>query len=291
MITLGELLQPRGLDMSKRTKILRHQDKRIDLGRLLRRDRSLFEVYQADQGKPVFTCDQLLSFVKTEHGTLFAGGYNVLGCARGSHPRNKEVDPFCDPGQRLFSNRPEEGGYIYDLRPIESFADLQGRVVINWGSGNLAWHQNYKTGNDKEVAAILPFGYVTAWPGYLDILVDRLDIQQMARCPQANRHWIDPLTAISGIYLIQQRRTGDLYIGSATGARGIWGRWEAYAANGHGGNAQLKRRVEEDPAYADELCYSILHVLPRNMALTEIYGYESLYKKKLGSRAFGLNSN
>jgi len=27
------------------------------------------------------------------------------------------------------------------------------------------------------------------------------------------------------------------------------------------------------------------------MALTEIMGYESLYKKKLGSRAFGLNSN
>lgn len=217
MITLGELLQPRGLDTSKRIKILRHQDKRIDLGRLLRRDRSLFEVYQADQGKPVFTCDQLLSFVKTEHGTLFAGAYDVQGCARGSHMRLNEVDAFCNSGQHLFPDKPDEGGYVYDLRHIDYFTDLEGRVVINWGGGTLAWHQIYRPGNDKEVAAILPFGYVTAWPGYLDVLVDRLDLQQMARCPQANRHWIDPLTAISGIYLIQQRCTGDLYIGSATG--------------------------------------------------------------------------
>jgi len=43
--------------------------------------------------------------------------------------------------------------------------------------------------------------------------------------------------------------TGKLYVGSAYGDSGVWGRWREYARSGHGGNLHLRRLVQRDPAY------------------------------------------
>jgi len=73
------------------------------------------------------------------------------------------------------------------------------------------------------------------------------------------------LAAVAGVYLIVDRKTGKQYVGSASGEGGILSRWRSYADTGHGGNKRLIDLAACDP--------------------------EGLYKEKLGSRAFGLNSN
>ncbi|MGH9558741.1 MAG: hypothetical protein ACRD30_05825, partial [Bryobacteraceae bacterium] len=72
---------------------------------------------------------------------------------------------------------------------------------------------------------------------------------------------------------------------------GIWGRWYEYVrTGGHGNNSGLKALMEHDPSrYPKQLRFSLLQVLPTSMVKSEVIGREELYKKKLGTRATGLN--
>jgi hypothetical protein len=55
--------------------------------------------------------------------------------------------------------------------------------------------------------------------------------------------WKKELTRAKGVYLLVDQKNGAQYIGSATGESGFFGRWLAYAKDGHGGNKHLKLRT------------------------------------------------
>lgn len=94
---------------------------------------------------------------------------------------------------------------------------------------------------------------------------------------------------VGGVYLILAEKSGDQYVGSAYGANGIWGRWSAYAKVGHGGNTKLRELMSDGLDYPKNFRFSVLQILPRTMAKNEVIKRQTLYKKKLGSRATGLN--
>jgi hypothetical protein len=51
--------------------------------------------------------------------------------------------------------------------------------------------------------------------------------------------WYNNLSTVKGIYLITDNNN-KLYVGSAYGVEGIWGRWKEYVnTNGHGNNIAL----------------------------------------------------
>jgi len=81
------------------------------------------------------------------------------------------------------------------------------------------------------------------------------------------------------------------YVGSAYGEEGILGRWKHYAKTAHGDNQELKRILAADPEAANRFRFTILRTLPRTLTMNEVIEHEGRYKKKLGSRAFGLNVN
>jgi hypothetical protein len=138
---------------------------------------------------------------------------------------------------------------------------------------------------------VLPAGYVMDWPGYHDMLLPLAELKAILAHPAANREWHRRLSAVAGVYCILNQATGDQYIGSAYGKDGILGRWRCYAETSHGGNQRLKERCEATAHYADHLVFSILHTLPTSATKDEVIALESLVKRKLGTRAFGLNAN
>lgn len=108
---------------------------------------------------------------------------------------------------------------------------------------------------------------------------------------KGNREWRARLSAVAGVYLILDAKTGKQYVGSASGAQGIWGRWSEYADNGHGENKLLKELVEANASvYPNAFTYSVLQMLPKTYAREVVLKSEHRYKKKLGSQAFGLNA-
>ncbi len=166
---------------------------------------------------------------------------------------------------------------------------MENRIIIEWGKGALAWVQNLK---NMAVLEVLPKGYLRPpFKDYLEFTLAHAELKYLFKHADHNNEWRSRLSAVAGIYLILATHSGHQYIGSAYGAEGIWGRWGQYAQDGHGGNVQLRKLVEQEQLYPTGFSYSILQVLPKTLARDEVIGWERRYKANLGTLATGLNSN
>jgi hypothetical protein len=274
-----DLLELFGFDRVCKSKMVRHQDKRYDVHDLFRR--GWFEAYQRFQARPVFRgLDSIVSFIGLP-GTRarFVGVYSVVGEHSGRTGRLPHGCPYREWRQ----------GTYFDLRRQKGFEPLENRLVIDWGRGTLAWHQR---ASNKPVVELLPRGHLLGvFSDYSDLTLTHSELRYLYAHSEANHEWQSRLSAVAGIYLVLATTTGRQYIGSASGAEGIWGRWAAYASDGHGGNEKLRELIEKDPAYPEAFNYSILQVLPRSLARAEVLDWEGRFKQKLGTLATGLNSN
>lgn len=282
-MNIAELLKLRGLDMTKRIKIVRHKDDTYDLEALMLSGH--LETYQSIQSSKVFDeCDFIVSCVGLERNKarLF-GVYEV--CDRTTVG---QVELPHDYPYREIEN--SEHRY-YHLRRLSGFEDLEERVVVDWGNGAIAWAQWLTEGRAKEVTELLPRGYFRPFPGFLDFTLNLSDLQRITANPEANREWVISLSSVAGVYLILNEKDGLQYVGSAYGPRGIFGRWESYSQTGHGENVRLRELVERDPSVTRNFRFSVLQTLSRSLSPTEVIEHEALMKRKLGSRAFGLNAN
>lgn len=275
-----DLLGLRGFDPTVPGKLVRHQDTRFDFGSMVRR--GLLETYQKYQGRPVFRhCEHIVSFVGAG-GTKakFYGVYRV-----GAELSGDDMPPPSEAAREVTAG----AKYHYDLARDPGYADLRGRVVIEWGKAALSWHQRL---TNKQVLEILPAGQIRpAFDDYLGFVVSFDELVGICAKPEAHRDWQSRLSAVAGVYLIVATTTGAQYVGSASGDAGVWGRWEQYARTGHGGNKLLRELMECDPDYPSAFAFSLLHVLPKTMARSEVRAWEQLHKEKLGREAVSLNAN
>jgi hypothetical protein len=264
------LLRDAGLDPAD-VRLVRHQDRHVPPERRpyqLWRN-GTFDLYQAIQSKPRFAgANAIASFVATPlDETLFVGLYAVNGM--GVAPKGT-IDPafLTDVAGRI----------LYDLELAPPLADLRGRLVIDWGSGFRAWVQNAGK-QDKAILEIRRTVSDPPFPGFINF-TSRL--HTLASVP---RSWREALSSVSGIYLLTHPDTRQLYVGSANGEQGFWGRWEDYVASGHGGN----RRMRELPAA--DYHVTILEVAASSTTPDELLRMEALWKTKLLTRDSGLNAN
>ena len=262
----------------ERIKLARHTDAHVDLD-ALQRSGHLFE-YEQRQGKPYFhETDILFTFIGEQGSrSRFASAYRVNGVVEAAVPVSPDF-PYPDLGL---------GTYCYDLVLLPAFAGLTNRLVIDWGKGTRSWVQWMKP---KDVIEIRPVGYVREFAGYDEVVIDYDELASIIANPDANRVWHQMLGAVAGVYLITDLVDGQQYVGSASGEGGILSRWKTYASTPHGGNVQLKALLEAHPARHRKFQFSILRTLPRTQTAKEVVAVEARYKRKLGSRAFGLNSN
>lgn len=267
MITIQELLFNRGLDKNSKIKLVRHKDNRRDLYNLYRMNKSEFLGYQNSQKKDVFNgVDYIVSFIG-EEGLLsrYIGVYKLIG-------KKQLVD----------------GSYEYQMEEVdEKFDDLKERVIIRWENA-ISWHQWIK--NEMEVIEIHPGLHYRQFTDYSDFILNFEELKEIVTKQYSD--WKKMLSATKGIYLISDTKTGKLYVGSAYGEDGIWGRWTKYVStNGHGDNKTLKELILADPRHGTNFEFSILMLLPRSITPEEAIKKERLFKIKLGTNSFGLNNN
>lgn len=277
ILSIKELLQLRGLDTSKKIKLVRHKDQRgsIDIHGVIekgnpyewyRNDMDKFLKYQSEQGRDVYKgVDYIVSFIGEEGTTArFIGVYAIDGYA----------DELPNPEM-----------IYYNMSHDERFVDLEERVIIDWGKNAINWNQWL---SDKEVIEIVP-GFDSKFPGYNEIVLRLSQLQTVLEYPE----WKKMLKALNCIYVITDLNTGKLYVGSTYNTDGIYGRWKQYAqTQGHGGDVTLKSLLTTDPDYGRKYFqWSILELLPLHISNKEAIDTESLYKRKLGTLALGLNNN
>lgn len=264
-ITIQELLFNRGLDKTAKVKLVRHKDSRFDIYNAYKNDKLKFLKYQNIQPKDVFKdVDYIVSFIG-EEGTLarFIAVYEI------------------------FNKKKNGNEYEYEMEEMSGFEELKERVIIDWGTSAISWHQWIN--NNKEVVQILPGLHYKQFSDYSDFILDFIELKEIITKQYSD--WKKMLSVVKGIYLISDTKSGKLYVGSAYGEEGIWGRWDKYVkTNGHGGNKTLIELISKDSNYALNFQFSILMILPRTCTKDEAIKKEWLFKNKLGTNSFGLNN-
>jgi hypothetical protein len=276
MITIQELLFNRRLDKSKNIRLMRHKSNRVDLNNLYATDKQMLFDFQRQQGKDFLKgVDYIVSFIG-EEGTFarFIGVFKINGCKKLSN-KKQSIDGS------LYQ-------YLYEISEINGFEDLKERVIIDWGKATIQWHQSIK--NLKHVVEIKPGLHYRPFTDFLNIILDFRQLQEII----GNQYpdWKLMLSSTKGIYLIQDSKTGKLYVGAAYGDDGIWGRWANYVStNGHGGNKDLMKLVKGNKDIAFRFKFSILMLLPKTVTADQAIEMEKLFKAKLGTKNFGYNNN
>ena len=278
---LQELLAYKGINL-ERTRLIRHNLSNGEIAAYY--NQGQIETYQMIQRPSRFkNCDYVISFLGTE-GTngVFLGCYKVNGFSKydvSKLPVNFSIELDASTDY-----------VIFHLEATDILAELKNRLVIDWGKGTINWCQNGTT--DKEILEIRPAVSEVEFISYDKVLLSFDTLRKIVYNKAAYKEWEDKLSAVAGVYLITDTKTGKHYVGSASGLEGgIWGRWSEYAQTKHGGNKRLVELIAADPDYCYNFQYSILEVFPLKRDKQEVLEYEQLYKRKLYSIPFGLNDN
>lgn len=211
---------------------------------------------------------------------LYKGLYHVEGVASNERQFCPEGFPF----PRMYNG---EDAY-FDLEEVEVLDDLKDRLMIDWGQSARMWHQ--KATNEKAVVAIQRYQR-EIFPGYEKVMLSYNDLKEILEDDITYSDWHTALSSIYAVYLISDTSNGKQYIGSAYGKDGLLGRWKEYIATGHGHTKEMTDIMNVCPEQHKHFQFSILQILPKNLSDEEVIKIESLYKDKLLTRQFGMNSN
>ncbi|NOR51403.1 MAG: GIY-YIG nuclease family protein [Gammaproteobacteria bacterium] len=281
-MNLYDIIQIYGLNPTE-FRFVRHGFKEINPLDTYRNDPELFNAYQSIQAKGKFGKAKYIAVFAPYHGTqgLFLGVWAIEGeivpSSKAPVAQRKLVKHF---GWAM------DGSY-YDLAPVETFNDLSERMVIEWGGSTVAWVQK----KDKEVVAILAPAYVKEFQSYEHTILCWDELVKMFGKPTSNPTWHKALRSVNGVYCITDTSNGKLYVGSAYGKNGIWGRWSDYAATGHGGNKLLIELLDNNQSAVKHFQYSILEILSGTSTSDDAVAKENIWKQKLGSKINGYNDN
>ena len=185
-------------------------------------------------------------------------------------------------------------GVGYTAEEVEDYSSYFGRLVIKYHNTNRSMGRTYDSLMDElEVLEVLPVAYDgDEFPGYENI---RLSYAQLKTIIERKRSgWLAALNNQKAVYLITDKKTGKLYVGSATSQYGmLLQRWSSYVENGHGGNVELIKLIEREgfDYVKENFQYSVIENYNARMDDKYILQRESWWKETLCSRTHGYNAN
>lgn len=185
-------------------------------------------------------------------------------------------------------------GVGYDADEVKEYEQYFGRLVVEYHNPCRTMGRKYENVMDElEVVEILSEQYTgDEFPGYENVRLSYPLLKNIV--DRQLPGWVDALRNQKAVYLITDTKTGKLYVGSATSQTGmLLQRWSSYAADGHGGNIELRELVKQQGLdYVKEnFQYSILENYNARMDDGYILKRESWWKETLCTRTHGYNKN
>lgn len=278
ILNFSDVLKNVGLD-PKRVKLIRHSMADKKFNKCYKKNMVL-EYTRVQDSKFSNGYDYWCVFISDKSTTArFFACYKVNSCI----PDTQDVKPDGFPledwfqGQRMF----------YELEYADLLKEYEGRLLIEWGKGALAWAQ--KGTNEKPIVAIQD---KRIFSGYENFVLTYDELKEIVNDPTAHESWHTALSSIKAVYLIVDRENGRQYVGSAYGRGGLLERWTCYVKSLHGGNKLMKELLCDYPDRYTHFQFSILQLLPKTATPDDVTQTETLWKKKLLTyEPFGMNQN
>lgn len=288
---LNDLLAREGIE-PKDVLVLRHRPREPGLRKVLpwlaAERPETYNAYQQTQGpkveKAMMKAAFVASFIGHESGkALFVGLYRRGNWKPLTYndfwkvPAFQEMKAF---GIRGFTEDEDRESVLwFDLELTEFYGHWKGKMIVSWPGLELAWFR-WADRNQILIDAVLEQSTLDEEMPPWDAL--SLTWEELKVLP---RRWKAALAEWRGIYFIFDVSDGKGYVGSAYGTDNIVGRWLNYAASGHGGNKELRKR---DPR---NFRFSILQRASPDMEANDVIRLEAKWKDRLHTRKYGLNEN
>ena len=185
-------------------------------------------------------------------------------------------------------------GVGYDAVEVKEYEQYFGRLVVEYHNPCRTMGRKYENVMDElEVVEILSEQYTgDEFPGYENVRLSYPLLKNIV--DRQLPGWVDALRNQKAVYLITDTKTGKMYVGSATSQTGmLLQRWSSYAADGHGGNVELRELVKQQgfDYVKENFQYSILENYNARMDDGYILKRESWWKETLCTRTHGYNKN
>lgn len=185
-------------------------------------------------------------------------------------------------------------GVGYDAVEVKEYEQYFGRLVVEYHNPCRTIGRKYENVMDElEVVQILNEQYTgNEFPGYENVRLSYPLLKNIV--DRQLPGWVDALRNQKAVYLITDTKTGKMYVGSATSQTGmLLQRWSSYAADGHGGNVELRELVKQQgfDYVKENFQYSILENYNARMDDGYILKRESWWKETLCTRTHGYNKN
>lgn len=182
----------------------------------------------------------------------------------------------------------------YEGEELSEYKQYFGRVIIKYHKTSQTQGMFYNTIRDElEILEILPSIFDgDEFPGYDKVRLSYTQLKSIIE--RKKKSWIAALENQKAVYLITDKNNGKLYVGSATSDNGmLLSRWTTYTENGHGGNVELKKLVNERgfDYIKQNFQYSILENYNAKVDDKVILEREAWWKETLQSREYGYNDN
>jgi len=265
---------------------------RVKLIRHVLSDKGFRACYEA--GKVYeYTCHQKTNFSQSyDYWITFISGKGTLakltGCykVKGSVPDTPDHIPVGVPDIEATAFK---GHFAYfDLEPLDILREYENRLVVDWGKGARSWAQKGTT--EKPIVAIQP-DPKEVFSGFENLILSYDKLKTIIDDNITYGEWHIALSSVNAIYLIIDRETGQQYIGSSYGEGGLLERWACYVTTQHGNDKKIRELICNYPERYHHFQFSILQILPKTVTEKEATKIETLYKNKLLSKKFGMNSN
>ncbi len=184
----------------------------------------------------------------------------------------------------------------YNLTLTDLYKDYRKRLIIKLEKpiGRDIYTRYYSKVQEQlnpEVYEIAPSTKIGDFPGYNNVLLSHKDLQVIIK--NEAPEWKQALSKVKGVYVITDKSSGDLYVGSASGNNeGLWQRWACYADinNLTGGNKAFENMKKNGSEHIiDNFTYSILEIFDMKTDRQYILHRESFWKKVFDSIKHGMN--
>ena len=199
-------------------------------------------------------------------------------------PRCPEVMPKDYPCPQAF----EIPGDYYELEYADILKEFENRLIIKWGDATRVWHQKGTT--EKEIVAIQT-SHNEEFVGYENVVLPYEKLKEVVENDVDYKLWHTALSNVKAVYLILDVKNGQQYVGSAYGNRGLLERWECYVDTFHGNNKLMREVICDHPDRYQFFQFSILQIFSMSTPDDIIINAESLWKRKLGTKEYGMNAN
>jgi hypothetical protein len=293
-MNLNDLLRSKNID-PRQVIVLRHRPKEPKLNKwlpwLAAEKPDVFNAYQQTQGEKLQKVMQQLtsvgyvaSFIGQESGkALFVGLYSITASRPLTYeeywqiPANVELNDYT----QWYTSKADYPASLlwFDLELVTDFyASWKGRLIVRWPPPELAWWR-WADRNEMSMLAILEESALAVMAKWDEMSFTWDELRNLPT------RWKEVLQQWRGIYYIFDDSASKGYVGSAYGANNLLGRWQNYAASGHGGNRLLQGR---DPTHFH---FTILERVSPDMKQRDIVALEASWKQRLHTREYGLNDN